>query len=122
MPKVKVRQYIKVNIVVNKFSAEFSKTPINELFCKLCDFVVTCSKKTSWTATDKQLSTKNDSLRNQKASRVFSIFPSQDFATKATVALLSADIPLYKLNNPELKQLFAAEERSMSLALLNWSV
>ena len=31
--------------VVNEFPAEFSKTLMNKLFCKLCECVVTCSKK-----------------------------------------------------------------------------
>ena len=45
MPKVKIQQHIKVHNVVNEFPAEFSKTQMNELFCKLCECVDTCSKK-----------------------------------------------------------------------------
>ena len=45
MPKVKVQQQIKVHNVINEFPAEFNKTPINELFCKLRECLVTCSKK-----------------------------------------------------------------------------
>ena len=45
MPEVKVQQHIKVHNVVNEFPAKFSKTPMNELFCKLCECIVTCSKK-----------------------------------------------------------------------------
>ena len=45
MPKVKVQQHINVHNVVNEFHAEFSKTPMNELFCRLCECVVTCLKK-----------------------------------------------------------------------------
>ena len=45
MPKMKVQQHIKAHNVVNEFPAEFCKTPMNELFCKLCECVVTCSKK-----------------------------------------------------------------------------
>ena len=44
MPKMKVQQHINMNNVVNEFSAEFSKTSINELFCKLCKCIVSCSK------------------------------------------------------------------------------
>ena len=70
------------------------------------------------------------SLRNQEAAKFF----SQDFAAKVIEAFLSADIFLYKLSNPELKKLFAslgqplpskklaAEGRSTTFLLLNWSV
>ena len=36
---------VKAHNVVNEFPAEFGKTAMNELFCKLCECVVTCSKK-----------------------------------------------------------------------------
>ena len=60
-PKVKVQQHITVHNVVNEFSAEFSKTPMNELFCKLCECVVTCSKKFF-------VDSHNGSFRNQEAA------------------------------------------------------
>ena len=55
MPKVKVQQHMKVNNVVNEFFAEFSKTSINELFCKLCECEFHAQKSSSWTSTAKRL-------------------------------------------------------------------
>ena len=65
MPKVKVQQHIKVHDVVNEFHTEFSKTPMNELFCKLSKCVVT------WLHAQKVFRGKpqpNGSLKNQEAT------------------------------------------------------
>ena len=124
MPKMKVQQHIKVN---NVFPAEFTKTPMNELLYMLCKCVAPCSKK-FFVDSHRQTAKHQKRLSQKpKGSQSFLKFCSQDFATKVTEVFLSADVPLYKSNNPEPKKLLqvwdnlfhlklAAEGRSKSLA------
>ena len=88
---------------------EFGKTPIPQLFCNICNCVVKC---------DKQFLVDNHrrTAKHQKQLPLSSTSPPQsqsfiqlgpkDFTESVTRAFLSADIPLKKLQNKELKQLF----------------
>ena len=96
-PKVKVQQHIKVHNVMNVFPAEFGKTPMNELLYKLCECVAPCSKK--FFVDSHTQTVLSETKRQPKFPQSF----LTGFSTKVIEAFLSADIPLYKLNNPKLK-------------------
>ena len=71
----------------------------------------------------------NGFLRNLRQPKFSQIFLTR-FSTKVMEAFLSANIPLYKLNNPELKKLFASVGQPLlsetccrrKVNELNWNV
>ena len=83
----------------------------NQLHCNLCNCVVSCNKRFL-------VASHRNTLKYQKAlgSRSENLIPQTlktflrssdtDFVKKITKAFLSADIPLYKLNNTHIKNLF----------------
>ena len=89
---------------------EFMATVHGELFCTLCSTIVSHGRKFS---VDKHCqSTKHHKAllstlqqRQQPLSVPTASFDWNDYVGKVTAAFLSADIPLYKLNNSNLQAL-----------------
>ena len=109
MPKFKTLLLSKVNSTITRFPAEFGKTPASELFCNICNCVVKCDKQflvNRHRQTAKHQKQLPSSSTTSPQSQSFIQLISKDFTESVTRAFLSADIPLKKLQNKELKQLF----------------
>ena len=82
-----------------------------ELFCTLCSIIASHNRKflvdkhCQSTKHQKALSSTSQQ-RQQPLSRLTASFDWNDCVEKVTPAFLSADIPLYKLNNSDLQALF----------------
>lgn len=108
MPKEKKADSYKVQAAVMEFPKEFVQAPNKLLYCKLCNCTVTCTKR--FFIENHRKSGKHQRQLNQETSRpapqgFLKVVP-MDFAEKVCEAFLSADIPLHKLNNRKLKELF----------------
>ena len=83
----------------------------NQLYCSLCNCAVSCNKRflvNSHRNTSKHqnaLGSRSENLIPQ-TSQTFLRSSVTDFVEKVIKAFLSADIPLYKLNNTHIKHLF----------------
>ena len=93
MPKVKQSYSSKVHSILHEYACEFTSTPKDELFCKVCDCIVKCNKKF-------MVDSHHDSAKHLLKT------PLSDLAEKVTKAFLCADIPLHKLRNSHLSFLF----------------
>jgi len=111
MPRVKACNASKIKSVLHGFPGEFTKTPNNELYCNLCNCVVSCDKRflvDSHRKTSKhQKSLSRSELQMPQSSQTFLRSSNSDFVEKVTKGFLSANIPLYKLNNKHVKNLFS---------------
>ena len=107
MPKAKATLSSKVEHFVKEHPSEFVKTPRSELYCNLCNCVVSCEKK-FLVDSHRQTAKHCKRLVDQSSSGSQSFLAANpiDFTAKVTSAFLSANIPLYKLNNKELQNLF----------------
>lgn len=111
MPKAKGSNASKVNFILQDYPDEFTKNPNNELYCKLCSCTVKCDKR-FLVESHRKTSKHQKALRSRSAlltphtSQTFLKSIDQNFGEKVTKAFLSADIPLYKLNNEHIKKLF----------------
>ena len=97
---------------VQKSSTEF-KLRNESLWCRLCNVAINCTKsyiveRHIASQKHRELLSKVEIIRNPDSE-----IEEQDFASKVTKAFLASDIPLYKVNNPELQDLF----RTMGQAL-----
>ena len=111
MPKVKTTYAYKIQSIVKEFPDEFMKSINNQLYCSLCNCAVFCKKRFV-------VDSHRNTLENQKVLGSRSENPiaqtlqtflrsnDTDFVEKVTKAFLSAGIPLYKLNNTHIKNLF----------------
>ena len=109
MPKFKQSNLSKINSIIARFPTEFSKTPAPELFCNICNCVVKCDKQflvDSHRKTAKHQKQLPSSSSQPPQSQSFIQFGRKDFTESVTRAFLSADIPLKKLRNEELRQMF----------------
>ena len=83
----------------------------NQLYCNLCNCAVSCNKRflvdshRNTSKHQKALGSRFENLIPQ-TSQKFSRSSYTNFIEKVTKAFLSADIPLYKLNNKHIKNLF----------------
>ena len=83
----------------------------NELYCSLCNCAVSCNKRflvnshRNTSKHQKALGSRFEDLIPQ-TSQAFLRSSDIDFVEKVTKVFLSADIPLYKLNNSHIKNLF----------------
>ena len=83
----------------------------NQLYCNLCNCAVSCNKRLlvdshrNTSKHQKALGNRSDNLICQ-TSQTFLRSSDTVFVEKVTKAFLSADIPLYKLNNTDIKNLF----------------
>ena len=83
----------------------------NQLYCDLCNCAVSCIKRflvDSHRNTSKHQKALGSRSENfiPHTSQTFLKSSDTDFVEKVTKAFLSADIPLYKLNNTHIKNLF----------------
>ncbi len=109
MPKVCMRDSNKTRLYVREFPGEFRVNPNGELFCQLCCTTVNCDKRfrvESHRATSKHTKKLADAKDQKPAIQSFLPTSKNDFKSKLVETFLAADIPLYKLNNPRIKQLF----------------
>ena len=83
----------------------------NQLYCNLCNCAVSCNKRLlvdshrNTLKHQKALGNRSDNLICQ-TSQTFLRSSDTVFVEKVTKAFLSADIPLYKLNNTDINNLF----------------
>ena len=83
----------------------------NQLYCNLCNCAVSCNKRflvdshRNTSKHQKALRSRPENLIPQ-TSQTFLRSSDTDFVVKIIKAFLSADIPLYKLNNTHIKNLF----------------
>ena len=110
MPKVKTTYAYKIQSIVKKFSDEFMENINNQFYCNFCNCAIFRNKRflvNSYRNTSKHqkaLSSRSENLIPQ-TSQTFLRSSDTDFVEKVTKAFLSADIPLYKLNNTHVKNL-----------------
>ena len=101
----------KVRAYEVRYPTEFIATARGELFCTLCSIIVSHYRKFSVdkhrqsTKHHKALSSTSQQ-RQQPLSIPTASFDWNDYVRIVTAAFLSADIPLYKLNNSDLQALF----------------
>ena len=111
MPKVKTTYAYKIQSIIKEFPNEFMQSINNELYCNLCNFAVSCNKRfrvdshRNTSKHQKAFGSRSEDLIPQ-TSQTFLRSSDTDFVEKVTKAFLSADIPLYKLNNTHTKNLF----------------
>ena len=108
MPKSKPSVESRANIFINQFPNEFMLNASKQLYCKFCMSVVKCEKQQHV----------EQHRNSKKHSSFLEVLPKQPklvaenesvgmaFSERVTSAFLAADIPLKKLQNPNLKQLF----------------
>ena len=111
MPKVKTTYAYTIQFIVKDFLDEFMESINNQLYCNLCNCAVSCDKRflgdshrNTWKH-QKALGSRSENLIPQ-TSQTFIRSSDTDFVEKVTKAFLSADMPLYKLNNTHIKNLF----------------
>ena len=108
MPPIRLNDSNKVRLYEKEFVNEFRVNPTNDLYCLLCCQTVNCEKR--FRVESHRNSAKHRKLlftaTDAKKSQTF--FPSlkKYFRCKLVEAFLSADIPLHKLQNPLICQLF----------------
>ena len=111
MPKVKTTCAYKIQSIVKEFPDEFMESINNQLYCNLCSYAVFCNK-CSLVHSHRNMSKYRKALGSRsknfvpQTSQTFLRSSDTDFVEKVTKAFLSADIPLYKLNNTHIKSLF----------------
>ena len=97
--------------IVKEFPDKFMESINNQLHCTLCSRAVSCNKRflvdshRNTSKYQKALGSRSENLITQ-TSQMFLRSSDTDFVEKVTKAFLSADIPLYKLNNTHIKSLF----------------
>ena len=111
MPKVKITYVYKVQSIINEFPDDFMESINNQLYCNLCNCAVSCNKRflvdshRNTSKHQKALGSRSEDPIPQTL-QTFLRSRDTDFVEKVTKAFLSADIPLYKLNNTHIKNLF----------------
>ncbi|CAK8685761.1 unnamed protein product, partial [Clavelina lepadiformis] len=89
----------------------------SDLRCKFCEVTVKCDKK-YFVESHRRSKRHQAGLEQQQASQSMQTFIEQAPTKKFTDKVVSADIPLHKLNHPALKSLFATTGESLPLRLL----
>ena len=112
MQKVKTTCAYKIQSIVKEFPDEFMESINNQLYCNLCNCAISCNKHflvdshRNALKHQKALCSKSENLIPQ-TSQTFLRSSDTDFVEKVTKAILSADIPLYKLNNMRIKNILS---------------
>lgn len=107
MPKVAKTNACKLKDIVQKFNNEFSITPANALFCKICETTVKHEKTFFVESHRNSVKHKFGLSSTHKAEQTFlQNATAADFTENVVTAFLSADIPLKKLQNEKIKELF----------------
>ena len=93
-----------------EFPDEFMESINNQLYCNLCNFVVSCNKRflvdshrNTWKH-QTALGSRSENFIPQ-TSQTFFRSSDTDFVEKVIKTFLSADISLYKLNNAHIKNI-----------------
>ena len=99
----------KVRQICSEYPDEFLATPVGDLQCNLCDVLVKCDKKffVESHRKSKQHQGKLETNNKFQGKQIFLRLDQINFKEKVVSSFLAADIPLYKLNHPSLKSLFA---------------
>ena len=111
MPREAQSSLSKARVYVARYPAEFMATNRVEYFCTLCSTIVSHDKK-FWVDQHRQSKKHHKAMlstskqQQQPLSIPTTNFDWNDYVGKVTTTFLSADIPLYKLNNPDLQALF----------------
>ena len=110
MPKEAASSIAKVRAYAAEFPTEFVVTSGNSLFCKLC-YTVVCHERRSSVLNhrDSTKHTRAKDAENEPRQTLLlaeKVSKGQEFVDRVVTSFLSADLPLYKLNNPEMKSLF----------------
>ena len=110
MPKGKTSSLLsKINSIIARFPKEFEKTPAPQLYCNICSCVVQCDKQflvDRHRQTAKHQKGLSSPSTTSPSPQSFLQISSKNFTERVTRAFLSAEIPLKKLQNKELKELF----------------
>ena len=115
MPKQAKSSTAKDREICRQYPNEFEATPAGDLRCKLREVLVKCDKKFFAEGHRKselhqgKLVTTSSSQGKQTCLQL----DQANFKEKVVSSFLAADIPLYKLNHPALKSLFAAIGKSL---------
>ena len=105
MPKVAKSKIEKVDIFVKKYPNEFISTPSGNLFCKLCNTAVKCDKEFHVNA--HRNSTKHScKIPTKDQKQEFIVVDKNSFSDRLIKAFLKSDIPLFKLRNESIRELF----------------
>lgn len=110
MPKEAKLRSTKVNRYIKDYPNEFQMHPNNDLYCILCNVVVNYERRS--TIIKHRETGKHSKYINEKSSKQVQTFMSiqltnkDDYANYVVKAFLSANIPIYKVNNPDMKSLF----------------
>ena len=111
LEKVKTTYAYKIQSILYEFPDEFMKSINNQLYSNLCNCTVSCNKRffvdshRNTLKHQKALGSRSENLISQ-TSQTFLRSSDTDFVEKVTTAFLSADIPLYNLNNTHIKNFF----------------
>ena len=111
MPRIKASNTSKIKSVLYDFPDKLTQNPNNKLYCNLCKCVLSYDKRflvdSHWKTSKHQKTLGRSKLQMPQTSQTFLTNSSSDFVKKLTRVFLSADIPLYKLNNKHVKNLFS---------------
>ena len=121
MPPIWPKHHNKARLYKKEFCSEFKVSPNGELFCTLCCTRVSCDKR-FWvqqhcttakhrkcSGSDKDstsMSAKTGENTKKMYKQTFMPKTKKDFKTQLVEAFLLADIPLKKIRNPLIVQLF----------------
>ena len=111
MPKVKQLDSSKAQLYACEFPNEFSKTPNNELYCKICSTTVNYENRLKVeshkaSSNHKRLLSEIPGGSKQPTIEMFMPDLKNGFKSALVEAFLAADIPLFKINNSKIRQLF----------------
>jgi len=101
----------RVKLFMSKFPDEFTATPDNKLYCKLCNKMVTATKvfhiKSHIDSETHQRSVEINKRKHCGEQTFINFAPIENkFADLLLKAFLSANIPLHKVRNSNMKNLF----------------
>ena len=125
MRKVKATYAYKIQSILEEFHEEFMRSPNSELYCNLCNsmvswgkcFLVDSHRKTY--EPYKALGSRFEQVI-PRTLRTFLKSSDTDFVEKVIKAFLSANIPLYKLYNKHIKSIFSDVDHSLPSESTCW--
>lgn len=106
MDKTKTVKKIKAKYYTTKYKDEFMLGPKDQLYCKICASIIMSERKST---VEKHRKTKKHEeglsfVKNNSSSTQTQLYNLKDsFMDRLVRAFLSADIPLYKLRNTQLR-------------------
>jgi len=116
----------KAELYMKEFPKYFIATPNNDLFCLCCNSVINHERRSTVMKHIKSDKYQKLILVNEKSRQTFidrNVCKNQNwFNYKIANAFLSADIPLYKVNNPVLKSLFEYLGKPLPFESALWSI